>query len=157
MRAPQQQGCNTSLRVILQTCGAVWRRDSREGSGYHRAGPWDPHCEHLGVPTRIHEHADVVAQFTSKSQAAPHRKRTLVLRILATVFYVTNLDKYASALQTDAVLRLFLSWQDETGQQWYSLLVQVAFPGPSVGENCILPQAAVLWLVNWLAEYCLNR
>ena len=67
------------------------------------------HCEHLGVPTRIHEHADVVAQFTSKSQAALRRKRTLVLRILATVFYVTNLDKYASALQTDAVLHLFLS------------------------------------------------
>ena len=55
-------------------------------------------------------------------------------------------------------LRLLPSCRDETGQQWFSLTVQVA-PSPLLllVEVWILPRLAVLWLANWLVENCLNK
>ena len=75
--------------------------------------------------------ADVGAHLTSKLQAAFQSPTGASFVDLGTAFCgVTSLDKYVSALQTDAVPHLFLSWQDETGQQCLSQPVQVALSSP---------------------------
>ena len=65
--------------------------------------------------------ADVEAQFTGKLQAAFQSQ----FRGFQHSLPRREMAKHVSS-QTDAVPRLLLSWQDETGQQWCSQRLQVA-------------------------------
>jgi len=127
VRCQDNMDCNTSF-----TCGTAGR--AALCGDETCAMPVGNPGQNFGIhtvntsarPSGSMSNADVEALVSSKLQAAFQAQKYDSFMDFAAVFYTTSLDKYISAFQTDGVPHLLLSWQDETGQQWYSLLVQLA-------------------------------
>ena len=94
------------------------------------------------------------AHFSGKLQAAFQSQKCDSFMDFGAAFSDVSVDKFVSALQPNAVPHFFLSWQ-ETGQQWYSLLVLVAVSqrfnhDPVSRTFALFRMKRSLCLMNWL-------